>query len=236
MKLVPLRVAFVNQLRSGMLRAADSRMRDSTLTLLQVLLVVPRFLLFGHEFLHCAGAEHGTDRSALEKQAPPCVCVRLCVSMDWNNGAPRGSGSGGGSFKAELLVRRPGGECCCWASGPPRRVSSSPSSGHSHISFPAPPGMRRRRCSGSYRRGSGVATAALPSLLLLLPLLSAAPTRCLHVPLVRCTTALFFPQPLHEDRGQSQAWPLRQWSVLKMRYTTSSASALVFSFHAHLFK
>lgn len=77
MKLVPLRVAFVNQLRSGMLRAADSRMRDSTLTLLQVLLVVPRFLLFGHEFLHCAGAEHGTDRSALEKQAPPCVCV--CV-------------------------------------------------------------------------------------------------------------------------------------------------------------
>lgn len=77
----------------------------------------------------------GLTRTALEKQAPPCACV--CVSLssrDRNNGAPWGSG---GSFKAELRVRRPGGESCCWASGPPRRVSSSASSGHSHLSVPS---------------------------------------------------------------------------------------------------
>lgn len=117
---MPLRVAFVNQLRSGMLRAADSRMRDSTLTLLQVLLVVPRFLLFGHEFLHCAGAEHGTDRSALEKQAPPCVCASVCEYglEQWSSERQRRRLLQGGAASAPagwgVLLLRVGASSTCF--------------------------------------------------------------------------------------------------------------------------
>lgn len=101
-------------------------------------------------------------------------------------------------------------ECCVGA----RRVSSCPSSplcsfGHSHLSSPhrpapAHPGAQTRRCCcccccrGSYRRGSDVAIT-LP-----LSTLSAAHSRCLHVPLVRFKTAVLFPSP----RGLGQARPL----------------------------
>lgn len=48
------------------------------LTLLQVLLVVPRFLLFGHKFLHCSGVEHGTDPNRAGETSPSvCVSARV---------------------------------------------------------------------------------------------------------------------------------------------------------------
>lgn len=108
--------------RQGCCVVADSRMRDST-----------------HPALGLAGR---TTVPPLRLRIPPLfrswawdwpeprwrnkpLRVCHCACTDRNNGAPCGSG---GSFKEELLVRRPGGECC-WESGPPRRVSSAASSG-----------------------------------------------------------------------------------------------------------
>lgn len=81
---------FVRQQSSGMLRAAAAAAAQGcwltagcqtpVLTLLQVLLVVPRLLLFGHEFLHCSGAEHGTDSNGAGETSPS-VCVCMCLSL-----------------------------------------------------------------------------------------------------------------------------------------------------------
>lgn len=210
MKLVPLRVAFVNQLRSGMLRAADSRMRDSTLTLLQVLLVVPRFLLFGHEFLHCAGAEHGTDRSALEKQAPPCVCASVCEYglEQWSSERQRRRLLQGGAASAPagwgVLLLSVGASSTCFLLSLIRSLPPFiPSTAWSEA--PQMLGLLQtwQRCCNS---STSFSPPPPPSVISCAHAVPSRAARQMH-------DRAFLPTTPTRGPGPSQACPLRQWSV-----------------------
>ena len=123
------------------------------LTLLQVLLVVPRLFLFGYEFLHCPRAQHGKAKN----DGPLCE----------NNGAPAGwllqQGQGASS-------RRSCGEA---VSGPGEAVLwlCLLFCVHSHVSSAHLPTGAHPGASQHRRGSSGAATAALPPL-------SAVRSRC----------------------------------------------------------